>query len=237
MIDKEYQKVLELAASEQVELASSFKSLLHKELVLGQTRYVCRYGTLSDGHERITDAQRYYGAIKEMYSLSGNIRLCKANAILAQADLLDAKEDENKATKESDKLRAQGKALHAQEKLLSALVTIEDQLRQIDEYDRVRKELMPIVTKQYPLGIEQAEPDNWKAVYEYRMFKEQTPGMARERTDNIPLDPVSKAKLGYEHGRMDSIAPLAISDNVAAYKLGEEHSKIKQIEHNNEVKQ
>lgn len=235
MFDKEYERVLALVDSEQVGLATSFKSLMHKELCLGQTRYVCRYGTLSDGHERITDAQRYYGAIKEMYSLSGNIRLCKASAMLAQADLLDAKEEEANAVKESDRLRALGKALQAQEKLLTALVTVEDQLRQLDEYDQVRKELMPTVTTQYPNGIEQAEPDNWRAVYEYRMLKEQTPGIARERTDNIPLNPVDKAMLGYKHGRLDSVAPLAIGDTKKQKLI--ESAFNRSIEQKQEVKQ
>jgi hypothetical protein len=210
MFDKDYEKVLELVDSEQVELATSFKSLLHKELVLGQTRWVCRYGTLSDGHEKITDAHRYYQAIKEMYALSGSIRLQKASAMLAQADLLDAQELEAQATKASDKLRAQGKALQAQEQMLTALVTIEDQLRMLDEYDKVRLELKPIVQAQYPQGIEQAERDNWLAVAEYRMLKQQVPGNAPERLDNVPLDPLTKAQYGLHAGRMDAIAPLLV---------------------------
>lgn len=208
-----YNKLLELTSEDTVELGASFKDLLHKKLVLGQTRYVCRYGTLSDGHEKITDAQRYFQAIKEMYCLASNIRAQKANAMIAQADILDAQEALSKATNEAEKLRATGKLMQHQERLLNSLVTVEDQLRMLDEFNKIRQELEPAVEAKYPLGIEQAEEDNWRAVFEYRMIKSQSTG--GERTDNIPLPPESKAELGARYNRFDAIAPKIVADRAA----------------------
>lgn len=206
----EFTKILKLANDEKVELAESFKETLGKELVLGMTRYVCRYGTLSDGHEKITDAQRYYQAIKEMWSIQEGVNMAKANAMFAEADLRDAQVELKKAKKKSDKLRAEAKILISQQRLLSLLVSVEDSVRQLDEFNKVRLELMPIVRAQYPKGIEQAEPDNWKAVAEYRMLKQQVPGVAPERLDNIPMPPEEKSKLGLAYHRMDAIAPNVI---------------------------
>jgi hypothetical protein len=204
-------KILALSGDDRVKLGDEFKSLLHTHLVLGQTRWVCRYGTLSDGHEKITPAQRYYQAIKEMYALSQNIKNVKAQALIAEADHLDAKAELIAAVKQSDKLRADAKIMMAETKLMNCLVTIEDQLRMLDEYNTIRLELKTEVETKYPEGIEQAEKDNWMAVYHYRMYKSQTPGLAKEVTSNVPLPQDLKAELGAQWGRMDSIASFAVN--------------------------
>lgn len=206
----EFNKILKLAADERVELAESFKETIGKELVLGMTRYVCRYGTLSDGHEKITDAQRYYQAIKQMWSLQEGLNMAKANAMLAEADLRDAESELEKAEKDTDKLRAEAKIILAKQRLMTLLVSFEDGIRQLDEFNKVRLELMPIVRAKYPEGIEQAEPDNWRAVAEYRMLKQKTPGLGAERLDNVPMSPEAKLKFGSVHGRLDAIAPALI---------------------------
>jgi len=208
----EYEKILKLTDSNLVQLGTEFKNHLHTHLQLGQSRWVCRYGTLSDGHEKITSAQRYYQAIKEIYFLSRNISQQKALAMLAQADLMDAEIGLGQITSPPDVLRLKAKLLQAQEKLISSLVTIEDQMRMVDEYNKVRLELKDEVERKYPEGIEQAEQDNWEAVYKYRIFKSQTPGLIRESTSNVPLPPEVKAQLGVECNRHDSMAPLAITN-------------------------
>lgn len=207
---KEFEKILELSSDSRVDLAQSFKDLLHKKLVLGQTRYLCRYGTLSDGHEKLTPAQRYYQAIKEMWFIGNNIAVQKAQAMNAQADYMDAKEAVESAKKDSEKIRAESKALTAHRQLVSALVSIEDQMRMLDEYNKIRIELEPYIEERYPGGIEQAEEESWRAVFEYRMSKGQI-----ERIDNVPLPPVVKAELGLKYGRPDAIAPLAITEKQA----------------------
>lgn len=188
------------------------KIYLHKWLTLGQTKYVCEFGTLSDGHEKITPSQRYAQAIKEQYNLCQSMAGQKALAMDAQADLLDAEEALYKAVSVQDKLRARAKKLNAQTRLSGALVTVEDQLRMLEVYVKVRQELGPMVEAQYPEGIEQAEPDNWTAVAEYRSAKEKTPGLPREIMSNLPLNPRLKAALGIALGRPDMVAPLMISD-------------------------
>lgn len=221
----DFTKLIALTEDETVKFSIELPKELHKTLILGQSRYTCRYGTLSDGHEKITPAQRYFGAIREMYALSQNIQSQKAVALEAQADLMDEEAALRHASHESEKLRHEAGILRARMRLTGALVTVEDQMRMLDEYNRIRLELKDEVEAKYPEGIEQAEKDNWEAVYKYRMLKEKTPGLARERTDNIPLDPITKAALGLQHGRIDSVAPLQISDSHTMRQLNHEFNK------------
>lgn len=186
-------KITKVVDSEEVQYGLNLHKDLHKKLCLGQTRWVCRYGTLSDGHEMITDAQRYFSAIKQIYYLALNIQSEKASAMEAEADWLDAQKLKEIAVTEADLLRAQAKALKAETRLTSCMVTVEDQLRQIDEFNKVRKELEPIVNEKYPEGIEQSEEDSWSAVFKYRTLKS-----GNDRFDNVPLPPELKLKLGIE---------------------------------------
>lgn len=217
----EYNKLLTLTTDDRVELADSFKSLLHTSLVLGQTRYMCRYGTLSDGHEKITPSQRYYQSIKEMWYIGQSIRDQRTIAMESQADLMDAEESLDKATKASDKLRAEAKIQRAKNRIISALVMVEDQMRMLDEYNAIRQELKPQVEAQYPKGIEQAEQDNWVALAKYRHIKGQTPGIARPTMSDVPLDPVTKAQLGVLFNRPDMFAGLMVDKEDDIRKLGD----------------
>ena len=216
----EYEKILEIADSGNVELALSFKEEINKKLALGMTRYVCRHGTLSDGHEKLTDAQKYFQAIKEMWSLGTSMSFQKVSAMKAQADLLDAEESLEKAEKKSDKLRAEAKILEAKNALTISLVNIQDLERQLDEFNKVRLELAPIVEAMYPEGIEQAEEDSWKAVFEYRAMKGDF------KVQNIPLRADKKAELGMNMGNMEAIAPLYFSNKEKFNKSMEQLSKI-----------
>lgn len=213
-----FDKILSLASDEKVELGSSFKELMHKELCLGMTRYVCRYGTLGDGFEVVTDAQRYYQAIKEMWTRAGTIEELKAKAMEAQADLIDADLELIDCQYRPTRLRVEAKKIRALSALTSALVQTEDTLRQLDEFNKVRLELKEKVQTKYPEGIEQAEPDHWRAVARYRALKE-TPGMARELMTNIPMPLEEKARLGMEYKRPDMIAPLIIEDERKAKEI------------------
>lgn len=186
-----YSRLMKLANEDTVKLAEGFRELMHKELVLGQTRWVCRYGTLSEGHEKITPAQRYYQAIREMYVLAGSIRQNKALAMEAQADLAEAIEDTKIAESNTSILRAKARIIMADQRLINLLVTVEDQTRMLDEYNKIRIELQDSVRHQYPEGIEQAEQDSWQAVLEYRLSR-QASG-TRESFQNIPLPAEIKA--------------------------------------------
>lgn len=204
---KKFEDANKIIEDPLVKMGLDFSSKLHHTLVLGQTRYMCRYGTLSDGHEKVTDAQRYYQSVREMYGLSQTIKSFRLSLMNQKANLLDAEELLKAAKKESDVLRAKAKFLEAHDAIQETEIQLRDKLRQLDEYNKVYQELHPIISVKYPNGIEEAEPDNWQAVYEYRMMK-QFPGAAPEITSNIPLDPVSKAKLGLQYNRPDSVAPL-----------------------------
>jgi len=213
----DYEKLVKLTEDSRVGLGERLKELLHTHLVLGQTRYVCRYGTLSDGHEKITEAQRYYQAIKELYTISCNIKSQRVLSMEAQADLMDAEERLQSAKKPSEKLRAEAAVMQANNRLMGALINVEDQMRMVDEYTKVITELAPIVEAKYPTGIEQAEEDNWKAVAEYRARRQ-----AMGHNDNIhfvPLSPQAKAEVGLDYGRPELQLWTAIKDKEQVLKL------------------
>jgi len=241
---KEFEEIIELAGSEVVQLSESFKDDVNKSLCLGMTRYVCRYGTLGDGHEHITPAQRFFQAKKEMWYRGVNIRQSEIDAKKAQADYLDGKGDLIHAEmdhqelnpskdkevqglyKDAKILKAQAKVEQGKLNLQVSLVNAHDSHRQLDEFHRVYKELKPLVEKRYPEGIEQAEPDNWKAVLNYRMHKSLIPGQNNERTDNIPLPPEEKAVLGVKYNRPEMVAPLKVENDWMTGKLGPPQKKL-----------
>jgi len=214
----EFKKLVELADSPEIKLSQDFKNLLHTHLVLGQTRHVCRHGTLSEGHDKITPAQRYYQAMKEMYYLSGAIQDFKAAGMEAQADLLDAEgelkyllaDEENRT---ADILRAEAKLLRAQRAIVDNLVSVEDRMRMVDEYNKVRLELKDYVESKYPEGIEQAEMDNWTAVHKWKALRQKATGTI-ERVTNICLPPEVKALEGIKMGKLDSAAALLAANDV-----------------------
>lgn len=195
----EYEKLLELTECDEPKLTAEFRALLHKELALGMTRFVCRHGTLSEGFDKVTPSQKYYQAVKEAYGRSNELRRIRANAKKAQADLIDAQEELNFADTEAKQLRAEAAVELAQLSLFELLVTAEDTARQLDEFNKIRLELQDQVRAQYPEGIEQAEPDNWKVVAELRSLKAQSLG-TREDLTVIPLPSAEKAKFGLQIG-------------------------------------
>lgn len=197
--------VLSLTDSSEVTLAESFKELLHKELTFGMTRHVCRYGTLSDGHEKITESQRYYQALRESYQRSQTMKDYKVQALEAEADLLDAIELLETAKTRAEKLRAKASHLKATTRLETALVMAEDCNRQLVEFLRVVKELQPAVRAKYPEGIEQAELDNWKAVAEYRAALQEITGTPLH-LEHLPLPQREKAELAIKLNKAELAA-------------------------------
>ena len=158
---------------------------------MGMTRFVCWNGTLGEGFEKLTDAQKYYQAVKETYVRACELRRLKARAKEAYADFIEAKREIELAKGEVAQLRAEAKFELAELAAFELLVSAEDTLRQLDEFNKVRLELQDKVRAQYPGGIEQAEPDNWAAVMQYRMA---TGG----NLPSVPLPPDAKQKIGLE---------------------------------------
>lgn len=204
-------ELVKMSESDIVETAKGFAAKLHTHLVLGQSRYVCRYGTLSEGHEKVTDSQKYYQAHKEMYFIAQSITNHRVEGMLAQADLLEAKEALEKADTDAKKIRSQALIMRATDKITTAFIMVEDLMRQLDEYNKVRRELESKVEAQYPEGMEQAEADNWRAVAMYRTIKSPN-----DRMDNIPMPAIEKANLGAQIGRKDMIAALFIENESKA---------------------
>lgn len=208
----EYNKLLELTDSKTVELGSSFKNLLGTWLQLGMSNYVVRNGTLSEGFEKLLPAQIYAQAIKEMYNLSNNIRSMKATAMEAQADLMDAEyEIEHKSFdyNPQDKMRAEVKVMRAKDKLVNALVTVEDQVRQLKEFDKVRQELEPEVLSKYKC-IEDAEPENWEAVLKYRIAKNRIKDT--QFVCHVPMPKDEKAKVAIKYDAPEAATWVLVAD-------------------------
>lgn len=192
-----FEKILELTSDSKLSLSSEIKESIHKELALGMTRFVCRYGTLSDGFDKITPSQRYYQATKEAYSRANELKRIKGNAKFAQADIIDAHTALDNAVTGVEILRAEADLELAQLHLFELLVSAEDTARQLDEFSKIRKELQMEVRAQYPEGIEQAELDNWKAVAEYKAAQKQM-GLNAGPLTHMPLPEKEKAQLGID---------------------------------------
>lgn len=188
----EFDKLFEVTSDTKIGLADEIKELLHTELCMGMTRFVCRFGTLGDGFEKLTDAQKYYQAVKETYVRACELRRAKANAKKAYAEFLEAKAELSQADNEIKKLKCESKLELAELSAMELLVHAEDTLRQLDEFNKVRLELQERVRTQYPGGIEQAEPDNWKAVMQYRLNN------VPHTLSSIPLPLEEKQKIGLE---------------------------------------
>lgn len=197
--------------SNLVEKSFNYKDLLNKKLVLGQTRWVCRYGTLGDGHEHLSDAQRYFQAIKEAYYIACSLKRLEATRLKIEADLLEAEIlIECKESRVTQLRGASAKKL-AELAMIENQVTEQDLTRMLDEYNKIIEELGPAVDAKYPEGIEQAEKDHWENVFKYRMVKSLDP-RNRETVSNVPLPPEDKARLGSKYHRIDALAHLSVTD-------------------------
>lgn len=191
----EFKKLFEVTSDQRLGLADEMKALLNTELCMGMTRFVCRYGTLGEGFEKLTDSQKYYQAVKETYVRACELKKAKANAKKAYADFLEAKQALELSKTEIERLRAEAKLEISEITAFELLVHAEDTLRQLDEFNKVRLELQDAVRTQYPNGIEQAEMDNWKTVMQYRLMKAGAQG---ETISSIPLPTDEKQKIGLE---------------------------------------
>lgn len=210
-LPKDYEQILAITDGAPIELSDELKALLNKELCLGMTRYVCRYGTLGDGFEKYTPAQKYYQAIKECYVRSLELRRMRALSKKLCADLIDAQsqfDQLGEMASVQDRLRAESKLESAHLELSSTLVNIQDTLRQFDEFKSVALELRDQVRTKYPDGIEQAEPDNWKTV----MISRIGLGKGVEELKSIPLDFETKYLIGKETRQLDITMPIQLLD-------------------------
>lgn len=213
----DYDKVLALTDSEIVKLGQAIKDEVNTELYLGMSDFVIEHGCLSEGHEKLTDSQRYYQAKREMYMIASNIATTRANAMEAQADLLDAEESLKEVTTYSQELRAEAKVLKAKQQITNCLVNVEDQMRQLRKFDSIRASLQDGVRAKYK-NIEEAERDNWEAVLKYRMLRNTIAGK-NEYINHVPYPKEEKASLGVEYGNREALVWLAITDEEKINRL------------------
>jgi len=206
-----------------LELRKEIKELLNKELCLGMTRYVCRYGTLGDGFEKFTDSQKYYQSLKEIYSRSCELVRLNANAKKAQATYIRAKERLEKAEGLADKIEAQADMDLADLTIFEQLTSAEDLKRQLDEFNKIRLELKDKVQAEFPEGIEQAEQSNWEKVAQYRSIR--SAHNLKAEFQSLPFSAEKKFQLGLSianpQSRMEMLAPLVVKDEKQAMALTE----------------
>lgn len=222
----DFNKLFQITDDTKLTLSDEMKELLNKELCLGMTRWVCRHGTLGDGFEKLTDAQKYYQAVKEVWTRANELKRVRANAKKSYADFLEAKAKLEKAQTEIEILRATAEVELSELSALELLAHAEDVLRQLDEFNNVRLELQERVRAQYPGGIEQAEPDSWRTVMKYRLLKTGVPGALNDTT-SVPLPFEEKFRIATEiKDRPDLAAPLLLSNLEKAQEIGGELAKI-----------
>ena len=206
-----YDKILEETNDGVYKLALTFKEEINKKLCLGMSEYACVNGTLSAGHEFISDAARYFQAIKECWTIANSIEAQEIQSMEAQAELIESQSMKKYAFTKAKKLKAEAAIKKASMKLTNALVSIQDLKRQLHAFDKVRLELQPVMDSKYPNGFEQAQKDIWKAVYDYRANRRKLGSV--ERLDNIPMDKYTKAELGIINGFNDELSWLLASED------------------------
>ena len=216
----DYEKLLTLIDDERVNAGLSSNKDLGFKFTIGQTRYVWEHGTLGEGHEHLTPAQRYFQANREIYHISNNIEEQRFAAMEAKADMLEAEKALDGAITEPDKLKASAKLGRAKAKLRRALDNTQDAMRGLDTLARISQTLEPEVLSQYPNGIEQAEPDHWRAVFKYRALKSRMGVMTH--LDSIPLPLPEKAQLGAATGRPDASAGLLFNQPTPVLLINKE---------------
>lgn len=216
----DFTHLIELTGSKDGGLLEEFRTLLGKEFTLGMSRYVCRYGTLSESFEKLTDSQKFYQATKEAYVRVCEMKRMHSRAKKSYADFLDAKVALEKATTESERLRAEANLEDAELSAYELLMSAKDTERQLDEFLKIRSELANKVRTKYPEGLEQAEPDDWRRVGEYRILRQS---VTKSDTDarSVPLSQESKQDLALIFNRKDLLAEKAVTDPEGFNKLME----------------
>lgn len=219
----DYDRILELANDNTLKLSSEIKELLGTELYLGMSNYVCKNGTLSEGFEKITDAQRYYQAVKECYTYGDSISETKATAMKAQANVqFYTLMNKLFGWLPIVKLYTMSNLMTSTQRLKSLLVTIEDQLRIFKAFNEVREELLPSVRAKYKT-LEEAEPDNWEAVLKYRIVRQKLG--KQEFINHVPIEMNKKAELGIKYGCTEALLWLSIDKEEEINKFGGDIAK------------
>jgi len=204
----EFDKILEISSDKTLDLTDDIKKLLGTELHLGMSDYVCKNGTLSEGFEKITNAQRYIQAVKECWTYGCNIKDTKAISMEAQARF----QYWNLLYKlffwvPILGLYLKAKQMMATYRISSLLVTIQDQMRIFKAFDEVRRELMPEFREKYG-SIEAAEKDNWEAVLKYRIARQKIG--KQEHINHVPVPMKDKARIGLSMGAPEAVMWLAV---------------------------
>jgi hypothetical protein len=177
------------------------------------SKWVCRHGTLGEGHENGFDVGLVYPqALREIYNRLFEVSRHVANVKKSKAKLIRAQRALQGATNEADKLDAEANLELANLEMMSAYDCAVDLKAQLDEFQAVANELQDEFRKKYPEGLEQAQPIVWKKVLHYRLMTNIDP-------KPIPLPQEQKANIGAESGRMDLIAAYAVSNPQGAALL------------------
>lgn len=204
----DFETILKKADDSSVELTDEIKKLLGTELQFGMSNYVCQNGTLSDGFEKITPAQRYYQAVKECWTYANSLQDEKARALQFQTRL--------KIDNILDKLFGwmpifgfyfRGRKMYSTRAMACMLMEIEDKTRVLNAFNEARLKLMPEVRAKYK-SIEEAEPDNWEAVMKFRIARQKLG--KQEFLNHVPGTAEDKALMGLAYNAPEAALWLAV---------------------------
>lgn len=201
-------------------LNKDIEKLFDTELSLGMTRYECRYGTLSDGHDHV-GIDRYYQSLKEIWVRT------------MEMDRVDALAKQHEASLEIAKiwlkiasflrfrpflLWALAKVQMAENSLLECLVHSKTLHKNVSEFNKVRLELQDEARRRFPGGIEQAQPEIHRERAELRA-KRKALGY-NEHLHHVPLDPHAKAELGLKYNAPELTMYLEAENRAEVAALG-----------------
>lgn len=205
---KSFESILKKADDSSVELTDEIKKLLGTELQFGMSNYVCQNGTLSDGFEKITPAQRYYQAVKECWTYGNSLQDTKATALQLQTKLkIDIILDKLFGWLPVFGFYFQGKKMQSTRSMAGLLMEIEDKTRVLNAFNEARLKLMPEVRSKYK-SIEEAEPDNWEAVLKFRISRQKLG--KQEFLNHVPGTAEEKALIGVAYNAPEAAMWLAI---------------------------
>ena len=232
----DFTTVKDISNSKEAVLSRGLEDLLNKELQFGMSSYVIKNGSLSDGFEFLDDPARFYQSMRMMYQIADSIEEQEIGAMEAEADLIDAKKLLSLSTCESETLRAEAKIKRARARLRNMRVQTIDLQRHLKAFCEVYEELAPIVRGKYK-NIEEYEPERWEKVLRFRIDKRNT-GLYQENLCHVPLDPVTKAKIGIETGSKDATLYLKYKEQDALNQLanGDLSKLIGIIDHQKELR-
>ena len=217
-----FNKIQAITSQDKIELSDEVKKGIKDWLHLGNSSYAIEYDIYGDGHEHVSFVAKYIQSLREIYGIERNIRSMRIESIGLQADLMKAEHFEKNAESEWSKMKWKSKRLMAEHILTQRLVTIEDQLRQIEVHKKIHDKNKPLVFEKFQTRDEAEEFMNSYLMH-YRCQKDGK----KAKIWNIPLPPEKKAAIAGMYRRHDGAVNFLMEQGMRFGKLPPPNGKIK----------